>query len=190
MTHLLYLNEKSSIAADTAIELDVDTRPFETASDDTISQQARRHGLSIELCVALRKSPELVGDMWLAQNGFTSSNQSAAGYARSADRRARRAGGSRGRQAVYVTDFELDAATAAYVQGEVSDPLAILLEAEEAEEASETSSDAMVQLVRSTASRARTAHRTRRRVQQLDAQRQRAIVAGQLGFAGFGWGLI
>lgn len=40
MTHLLSLNEKSSIAADTATELDVDTRPFETASDETIAQRA------------------------------------------------------------------------------------------------------------------------------------------------------
>ena len=190
MKPLGFKMQKSSIAVPAAIELDTDTRPFETASDDTISQQARRHGLSIELCIALLKSPELAGDMWLAQNGFTSSSQSAAGYARSADRRARRTGGSRGRQAVYVTEFELDAATAACVQSEASDPLAILLEAEEAEEAGETSSDSMMQLVRSTASRARTAHRTRRRVQQLDAQRKRAIGAGQLGFAGFGWGLI
>jgi hypothetical protein len=190
MTRLSLLKEKSSIAADTAIELDADTRPFETASNETIAQAARRHGLSIDLYLVLRNNPELVGDMWLAQNGFTSSSQSAAGYARSADRRARRVGGSRGRQAVYVTDFELDTATAACVQSEVSDPLAILLEAEEAEEAGETSADAMVQLVRSTACRARTAHRTRRRVQQLDAQRKRAIGAGQLGFAGFGWGLI
>lgn len=190
MTYLSLQNEKSSIAADTAIELDADTRPFETASTDTIAEEARRHGLSIELYLVLRRNPELAGDMWLAQHGFTRSSQSAAGYARSADRRARRAGGSRGHQAVYVTDYELDAATAACIQREVSDPLAILLEAEEAEEAGETSSDAMVQLVRSTASRARTAHRTRRRVQQLDAQRKRAIGAGQLGFAGFGWGLI
>ncbi|WP_130617536.1 hypothetical protein [Dyella amyloliquefaciens] len=187
MTHLRSLKEKSSIAADTATELDIDTRPVETASRDTIAQEIGRDGFSEELYLLSQKHPEPVRNRWLPQNGFIRSSHSASAYARSPHQRA---GGSRSRQAVHVTELELDAASTACVQGEIFYPLAMLIDAEEAEEAGDTSSDLILELARSTAGPARAIHRIRRQVQQLGVQRKRTVGTGQLGFAGFGWGLI
>jgi hypothetical protein len=136
--------------------------------------------ISLVVARALRESPELVADLWLAEQGYPARSENAPEkWARDNYVRESRRGGSRGRQAVAFPSDEVGHEA----EFEDTDPLSLLLRAEEEADLVECEVDPKL----GTAERARVAHRTRRRVQQLDKRRREARESGQGCFFGFGW---